>query len=227
MNKEENVCAKETQTGQVAEAKKEVGPTVLGKFKDVNALLEAYGALEAEFTRRSQRLKALEREVENSKKSQGSEAEKLCLERVDAEKGEPEEEPIAAKSLDEEDVDKKAALNTEVDGTFTDEDAKEDADDATDEADRAEAEKKPSEPTSLPMMKHMAKIDEDELYKAASGNESVRLKIVGDYLLSLGRVDAPLSVRGMGAPVLAPKKAKSVEDAGAMALRYFKSGGEA
>ena len=124
-------------------------------------------------------------------------------------------------------MDKKAALNTEVDGTFTDEDAKEDADDATDEADRAETEKKPSEPTSLPMMKHMAKIDEDELYKAASGNESVRLKIVGDYLLSLGRVDAPLSVRGMGAPVLAPKKAKSVEDAGAMALRYFKSGGEA
>ena len=32
----------------------------LGKFKDVTALLRAYGELEAEFTRRSQKLKALE-----------------------------------------------------------------------------------------------------------------------------------------------------------------------
>ncbi len=32
----------------------------LGKFKSVDALLRAYGALEAEFTRRSQKLKALE-----------------------------------------------------------------------------------------------------------------------------------------------------------------------
>lgn len=32
----------------------------LGKFKDVRALLEAYNSLEAEFTRRSQRLKELE-----------------------------------------------------------------------------------------------------------------------------------------------------------------------
>ena len=31
-----------------------------GKFKSVDALLHAYGELEAEFTRRSQRLKALE-----------------------------------------------------------------------------------------------------------------------------------------------------------------------
>ena len=32
----------------------------LGKFKSVDALLRAYGQLEAEFTRRSQKLKALE-----------------------------------------------------------------------------------------------------------------------------------------------------------------------
>lgn len=34
----------------------------LGKFKSVDALLRAYGELEAEFTRRSQRLRALEEE---------------------------------------------------------------------------------------------------------------------------------------------------------------------
>lgn len=62
---EENVCEETTPAGQSAEAEREKGPTALGKFKDVNALLEAYGALEAEFTRRSQRLKALEKEAEN------------------------------------------------------------------------------------------------------------------------------------------------------------------
>ncbi|MBO4323654.1 MAG: hypothetical protein J5836_03230 [Clostridia bacterium] len=35
-----------------------------GKFKDLNALLRAYDSLESEFTRRSQRLKELEREAE-------------------------------------------------------------------------------------------------------------------------------------------------------------------
>ncbi len=34
-----------------------------GKFKSVDALLHAYGELEAEFTRRSQRIKALEEEL--------------------------------------------------------------------------------------------------------------------------------------------------------------------
>lgn len=38
----------------------------LGKFKSVDALVHAYEELEAEFTRRSQRLKALEREKEPS-----------------------------------------------------------------------------------------------------------------------------------------------------------------
>lgn len=37
------------------------GAPVLGKFADVDALVRAYGELEAEFTRRSQRLKELEK----------------------------------------------------------------------------------------------------------------------------------------------------------------------
>ncbi len=47
-------------TADTAEAEKEVAATDTGKFKDVKSLLEAYKALEAEFTRRSQRLKELE-----------------------------------------------------------------------------------------------------------------------------------------------------------------------
>lgn len=47
-------------TAEAAEAEERQAATELGKFKDVTALREAYQALEAEFTRRSQRLKELE-----------------------------------------------------------------------------------------------------------------------------------------------------------------------
>ncbi len=48
-------------TAEPAEAEKENAATELGKFRDVRALLDAYNSLEAEFTRRSQRLKELEK----------------------------------------------------------------------------------------------------------------------------------------------------------------------
>lgn len=49
---------------QTATAEEELGGSTesvsLGKFKDVNALLSAYNSLQAEFTKRCQRLKELE-----------------------------------------------------------------------------------------------------------------------------------------------------------------------
>lgn len=42
-------------------------PLELGKFKSVDALMHAYEELEAEFTRRSQRLKTLEQQAETAK----------------------------------------------------------------------------------------------------------------------------------------------------------------
>ena len=47
-------------TADTATAEGNIAATDLGKFKDVQALMDAYTALEAEFTRRSQRLKELE-----------------------------------------------------------------------------------------------------------------------------------------------------------------------
>ena len=47
-------------TAEPAEAERNNAAAELGKFKDVEALRQAYTALEAEFTRRSQRLKELE-----------------------------------------------------------------------------------------------------------------------------------------------------------------------
>ena len=48
-------------TAGTAEAEKSEAAAGLGKFKDVEALMQAYTALEAEFTRRSQKLKELEK----------------------------------------------------------------------------------------------------------------------------------------------------------------------
>jgi len=56
-----------TETAQPAAAEERDGASQevisLGKFKDVNALLNAYNSLQAEFTKRSQRLKELEGEL--------------------------------------------------------------------------------------------------------------------------------------------------------------------
>lgn len=60
----DNTTTVETVTADPAQAEQGIdAATGLGKFKDVDALLEAYTSLEAEFTRRSQRLKELERAV--------------------------------------------------------------------------------------------------------------------------------------------------------------------
>ena len=71
MDIKENVCetcgAEEIASAIDGEEKK--ASTALGKFKDADALTKAYGSLQAEFTRRSQRLRELEREVENLKEN--------------------------------------------------------------------------------------------------------------------------------------------------------------
>lgn len=55
-----NGIENEVTAENAAEAENRVAAAGLGKFQSVDALLNAYQALEAEFTRRSQRLKELE-----------------------------------------------------------------------------------------------------------------------------------------------------------------------
>lgn len=59
----DNTTTQTTAAADTAQAEKQQtqAATGLGKFRDVDALLEAYTSLEAEFTRRSQRLKELEK----------------------------------------------------------------------------------------------------------------------------------------------------------------------
>lgn len=66
----DNLDEKEGVTAETAEAEKDVkAAAVPEKFKDVQTLIKAYSDLEAEFTRRSQRLKELE---ERNKAQEGS-----------------------------------------------------------------------------------------------------------------------------------------------------------
>ena len=58
----DNLTENSQVTADTAEAEKEIAAAGLGKFKDVQTLMKAYSDLEAEFTRRSQRLKELEKE---------------------------------------------------------------------------------------------------------------------------------------------------------------------
>lgn len=76
MEKEENVYEEivraeaadtEKEKARVRETERgaESDSTALGKFRSVDALMKAYGSLQAEFTRRSQKLKELECALEN------------------------------------------------------------------------------------------------------------------------------------------------------------------
>ena len=58
----------ENETTQVNSS--ETGVKSLGKFKDTESLLNAYNSLQAEFTRRCQRVKELERELSVAKTNQ-------------------------------------------------------------------------------------------------------------------------------------------------------------
>lgn len=64
VNAEENVIQ---ATAETAQAEENIAAAGLGKFKSVDALMNAYLSLEAEFTRRSQRLRELEEESKAQK----------------------------------------------------------------------------------------------------------------------------------------------------------------
>ncbi len=76
MEKEENVKMESEVTAEQSSAAQEQQPQEnLGKFKSVDALMRAYGELEAEFTRRSQRLKALEEQSKERKEPENGKTE--------------------------------------------------------------------------------------------------------------------------------------------------------
>ena len=229
--KEENVRAEAPGAGHAAEAEEKRGPALLGKFRSADALAEAYSALEAEFTRRSQRLRELERRAENpggagtgAPVSEEGEEGAVRPERrsfpdtpaaSDATIGRGPALPQAEKAP--------PTGGGEVPGGSP-EKSPEKSPGESPEKSPGESPESPKGPETIPERGEMS---EEELYRAASGSERVRLKIVGDYLASLKTPGAPL-VRGGGGTLAAPpRKARSIDEAGNMALLYFKKGEQA
>ena len=70
----DNLTENEQVTADTAEAEERGAAAALGKFKDVKTLMKAYSDLEAEFTRRSQRLKELEKENKSAAIPDGGKA---------------------------------------------------------------------------------------------------------------------------------------------------------
>ena len=62
----------------------------------------------------------------------------------------------------------------------------------------------------------------EDLFELAVNNEAVRLRIIGEYLTSLGKSNAPLTAVGGGTLASPPLKAKTVGEAGNMALLYLR-----
>ncbi len=208
----ENGCALEpkTERGMEKEAQREQkGSTELGKFKDVNALLHAYTALEAEFTRRSQRLKALERETENERVEQTAVCEGETSEEAEsAGKCASSEEQSPAPVLERTCT----TTKTEVRGAATET--------ASLVAKKEEGSFSCAESSVRNTQQTFA---DDELYSAVLANETVRLKVIGEYLNSIGKKGAPMMRGGTGTLAVQPSKAKSIDSAGVMALHMFKN----
>lgn len=196
----ENVYGQTTATEQTDAgcAQENVGSAGLGKFKNVDALLQAYESLQAEFTRRSQRLKQLERETEERGREgvSATGAEKL---RKIAEERKAEEAEFDSYVAELEECARSVSDAVEVD--------------------------KGQNSPPVAENREVEALSSDLLYQKAVGDENVRLKIIGEYLSSLGKTGAPLMRGGAGTLVAPPQKARSVQEAGSMALRFFKNDG--
>ena len=288
MKVEENVYGKTAEAESVAEATTparevmdggEKHSTALGKFKNVDALKKAYEALQAEFTRRSQRLKELERRSENFSKDKGttgfesarSGAEKrreIASERKveerafqtfveDLEKGKrptrvfdesktgdekPTEKEVMAKGEMAQETKENVAqsvgqnaIQNELQSVAQNEEQNEPIFIPPLQAEHAwerkgDLEEKgsvlPSEREAVSSVAESREnsVSSEELYARVCRDESVRLRVIGEYLSSLHKAGAPLMTTGAGTFVTPPLKAKTIQEAGGLALQFFKKG---
>ena len=216
-----------TQTGQEKEmsqqnAAPEKVSTDLGKFRSVDALVRAYEALQSEFTRRSQRLKELERETDNSfaladgARGVGG-AEKL---RKNAAQKRAESKDFDHFVSELESVRAQTEKTPEIQAEQPDipiigEPVQ----------DVAESEIGTEQTNAKPSVaggRGEEHLSDDALYELVKKDEQVRLKIIGEYLASIGKSGAPLMKGGTGTLVAPPLKPKTIDEAGNMALRFFK-----
>ena len=255
MKEEENVYTTTEGTEDTAEGRicvestaDTTASTVPDKFKDVNALARAYTSLQAEFTRRSQRLKELERKLDNLDASGESGAEKLRknarIRKADARRfedfiaetegrnteGAPRaEEPVFQEPSIGAEVEKndtmyemntmpqveKSVRESEEMGLETSDGGSQVMGDTAVESAQMQGQ------TSVAGSERVM-ADSETLYAQVCKDESVRLKIIGEYLSSLGQSNVPLMRGGAGTLTTPPRRANNISEAGDMALLYLK-----
>lgn len=240
MENKENVFVQNEGTGQAVLSEgsadlgaEEMGSAVFKKFKDVNALARAYGALEAEFTRRSQRLKELERKIEESQKASSKElTEELAKNQEDC-KTEKLEVEGAQANLEAENLknavqpDESVGDGEEMVGIGRNSATSTTAENQSGVQGYAELAFQDGEEPPIVAKRTesvVSGLSDDEIYRMANTNESVRIKIVGEYLASLKKVGVPLIRGGLGTVTTPPSRARSVVEAGDMALKFFQTG---
>ena len=246
MKEEENVYKESEGTEETtAVSEQEKASAVPDKFKDVDALAKAYSSLQAEFTRRSQRLKELEKMAENfergeprgarsgaeklrknasARKAETKQFDEFMMETVKVNAQETEEkQPSSTPEISNEEpsnkTPQKAKIEENVDTVYEMNASKAETELAGKGVETGEKEKGGS---AFVAGSGNAGDSSESLYLQVSQNEKVRLKIIGEYLSSIGRSGAPLMTGGAGTLATPPIKPKSISDAGNMALLYFK-----
>lgn len=177
-----------------------VGETSLGKFKDAKSLLEAYNSLQAEFTRRSQKLRQLEGALEDQRDKAGTAP---CQEQC----GE-NEEAVAADFISG--YPKAEGLLSEIKQRA--------GENITKEAlERAYIE--------ILQEREAALSDEEVLSEIAFSNEKIKEKVIRRYLKDIaGRAPSTvlLAESGGGFVAAPPKRPKTIDEAGELAYELFK-----
>jgi hypothetical protein len=213
----DNLTQKLQAKAGAAEAEKEnmKAADKLGKFKDVKTLMEAYTNLEAEFTRRSQRLKELENANKVKEKSDLGDAANTA--------DENEDEKLEA-AIDKADLGGEQTLREDAQDL-----EKENGTENAPCAVQAETPQKltqdvqQDEKISNPLLPSHGQevLDKDKLVEAALQNEEVKNAVIAAYLAGAARNKGVQFIAG-GVNVPAQRRAPAnVKEAGKLAQEFL------
>lgn len=188
----------QVESSKNAESETEGSLESLSRFKNSADLIKAYTCLEKEFTKRSQKLKALERELQASKSqeqppqyTQKDWQSKVDLFLKDNPQAIPFKKQISKTILDLKLSDRPDCLELALAKVLIN---------------------NYRAPASLTD-------DGDFLDKHIYSNDKIKNKIIKDYLCAVKEVRSPKTISGGGQPALTPaKKPKSFGEAGKMAF---------
>lgn len=185
------------------------GAASVGKFANSDELLKAYNHLEAEFTKKCQQLKTAERRSEPSTPTMAAEGSAPLYEKEDW------DEKVAV-FLEKYPIAEEYAKD--IGAILTEDKALAGRDDCLEVALGRAVAKNYKKPESIVE-------DETFLEKYVYHNDKIRDKVIADYLAGLSPLSgAPRTLpHGGAAAIIPPLRAKSIEEAGAMAEKLIRS----